>query len=112
MIFTFLISIVFIAELIIAAAILLNLKRLGKAVRNLDLTVNYLKPSLKEVCVLARKISAQVLEITEDFVERQKDSFMNHIARVILSALFLRRFRKSKAFKLISKGLSILEIVV
>lgn len=112
MIFTFLISIVFVAELIITITILLALKRIGKKVRNLNLTLSYIKPSLKEVCVLVRKISGQMVEFTEGFIERQKDNLLTHVARVLLGVLFLRRFKKSKAFRLISRGLSLLEIVV
>lgn len=112
MIFTFLISIVFIAELIIVAAIISTLKRWQKNIRNLNLTLAYLKPSIRDICVLARKISGQIVEFTEDFVQRQKDNVLQNLSRVLLGAVFLRRFKKSKALKLIGKGLSLLEIVV
>lgn len=112
MIFTFLISIVFIAELIIAVTILLNLRRLDKAVQNFNLTISYIKPSLKEVCVLTRKISAQLVEFAQGFIKKQEDLILQNIARVLLGTLFFRRFKKSKVFKLIGKGLSLLEIVV
>ncbi len=112
MIFTILISIVFIAEIIIAWTIISTLKRWGRNIQNLNLTVSYLKPSIGEICVLARKISGQIVEFTEDFVQHQKDTVINNISRLIISVFFLRRFKKSKAFKLIGKGLSLLEIVV
>ena len=116
MIFTFLISIVFVAELIIAIAILSTLKRWDKKVRNLNLTISYLKPSLSEVCVLAKKISAQFVEFSHDFVDKvkrqQEDFLLRHLARIVLGTFFFRKLKKSKALKLIGKGLSLLEIVV
>lgn len=112
MIFTFLITIVFIAELIITLTITSALRRLGRNIRNLNLTISYLKPSISEICELIRKISGQMLEGVNLIIERQKDNILTHIARIILGTLFLRRFKKSKAFKLIGKGLSLLEIVV
>ena len=86
--------------------------RWGKSLRNLNLTISYLKPSIREVCVLARKISGQMVEFAEDFVQQQKENLLQNVSRVILGALFFRRFRKSKVLKLIGKGLSLLEIVV
>lgn len=116
MIFTFLISIVFLAELIIAIAILLTLKRWSKKVKELDSTVTSLKSSLGEICVLIRKISEQVVEFSEDFVARFKQNqekfWINQIAKIFLGTVLFRKFKKSKALKFIGKGLSLLEIVV
>ncbi len=116
MIFTILISIVFIAELIIAVTILLALKRWSKRLRNLNLTLYYIKPSIREICELSRKISAQLVEFSEDFVDKikrtQEEILLRQISRIILGAFLFRRLKKSKALKLIGKGLSLLEIVV
>lgn len=112
MIFTFLITIVFIAELIIAVTIVLNLKRFGNIIEDVNSTIISLNPSIKEVCILSRKISEQMLELTKKIVKKQEDILLQNIARVLLGALFFRKFKKSKVAKVIGKGLSLLEIVV
>lgn len=116
MIFTILISIVFIAELIIAITILLTLKRWSKSLRNINKTLYYLKPSIREICELSRKISAQLVEFAEDFVDKikrqQEEVIFRNVSRIILGTFLFRKLKKSKVLKLIGKGLSLLEIVV
>lgn len=116
MIFTILISIVFIAELIIAFTVFITLKRWSKKVRNLNLTLNYIKPSVHEIVILARKISGQLVEFSQNFVDKvegyREEILFRNLARILLSVLLFRRLKKTKLLKLAGKGLSLLEIVL
>ena len=72
MIYTFLISIVFIAELIIAITLIRYLLRLDKIIilfneKNGDLT-----PKIGEIANLIKKISEQWVILSEEFVKNTK----------------------------------------
>ena len=67
MVYTILISIVFIAELIIAITILQNLIKLDKCIIQLDETISEAKPSIKDISSLLRKISKQWVIISQEF---------------------------------------------
>lgn len=112
MIFTILISIVFIAELIIAGAIIFWLKRICNIVQDLDSTLSLIKPSVKDISVLVKKISGQALEFVNNFVEKQEEAILRNVSKALLGTLLFRKFKKSKVFKLVGKGLSLLEIMV
>ena len=73
MLYTILISIVFIAELIIATASIQNLLRLDKIIINADETVTAATPGIKDISELIRKISEQSIELSENFVQKIKD---------------------------------------
>ena len=77
MIFTILITIVFIAELIITISVILNLLKLDKAVLELNNTIEIINPKIKEVCTLGRKISYQLKELSLRFIEKVKDEREN-----------------------------------
>ena len=77
MIFTFLISIVFIAELIIAIALLKILFNLDKKVLEINLKLVNSKDSINEICVLAKKISVQLKILSQDFVDKVKNKSEN-----------------------------------
>ena len=62
MIFTILISIVFIAEIIITIALVKSLKNFDKKVCELNNTIILLKPQIKDISELSRKISEQLKE--------------------------------------------------
>ena len=123
MIFTFLITIVFIAELIITLAVMMALLRLDKKVLEADSTLDLLKPELKEVCKLVKNISSQVRELSIRFVEKVKEhndnlwtaQFVKLLSGILLWKLnikFIKKFRKSKVAKTLSRGLSLLQLVV
>ena len=56
MVYTILISIVFIAEVIITATIIQNLIKLDRTVIEANSTITEIKPTIKDICALARKI--------------------------------------------------------
>lgn len=123
MIFTFLITIVFIAEIIIAISVILNLLRLDKAVLNLNETIEVINPEVKEICTLGRKISSQLKELSQRFTEKVKDErekfLTDKLVSVLLGALVwkmnikaIKKFRRTKLAKTLSRGLSLLQIVI
>lgn len=123
MIFTFLITIVFIAEIIIAISVVLNLLRLDKAVLNLNETIEVINPEVKEICTLGRKISSQLKELSQRFTEKVKDErekfLTDKLVSVLLGALVwkmnikaIKKFRRTKLAKTLSRGLSLLQIVI
>lgn len=123
MIFTFLITIVFIAEIIIAISVILNLLRLDKAVLNLSETIEVINPEVKEICTLGRKISSQLKELSKRFSEKVKDErekfLTDKLVSVLLGALVwkmnikaIKKFRRTKLAKTLSRGLSLLQIVI
>mgnify|MGYP004650486609 CR=1 FL=1 len=123
MIFTFLITIVFIAEIIIAISVILNLLRLDKAVLNLSETIDVINPEVKEICTLGRKISFQLKELSQRFTEKVKDErekfLTDKLVSVLLGALVwkmnikaIKKFRRTKLAKTLSRGLSLLQIVI
>ena len=123
MVYTILISIVFIAELIITITIIQNLLRLDKAILEFNNTITEIRPGIKDVSELSRKISEQWQILAEDFVEKTKrnseDIMLKHLSKILMSILILnlnfkivKKFRKSKVTKMFMKGWSFLENMV
>lgn len=123
MIFTFLISIVFIAELIIAIALLKILFNLDKKVLEINLKLVNSKDSINEVCILARKISVQLKILSQDFVDKIKDKSENillkNLSKILMSVVLLnlnfkvvKKMRKSKLVKTLAKGFNLIENMV
>lgn len=123
MIYTFLISVVFIAELIIAITILQNLHKLDKKVLELDDTITSIKPSVKDISELARKISEQWQIIAQDFVNKTKQEaenmFLKQLSKALMGLLvlrlnfkFIKKIRDSKLTKALAKGWSLVESMV
>ena len=123
MVFTFLTSIVFVAELIIAFTIFKYLINLDKNIIKSEETLELAKPKLEAITELITKISKQFLELSEDFVNRfkksQEDLYIAYLSKFLLSLLLLKinskainNFRRSKTTKFLSKGLSMLENMV
>ena len=123
MVYTFLISIVFIAELIIAITVIQNLLRLDKKVIELDETISLSKPSIKDISILIRKISEQWIVITENFIDKTKkeseEFFLRRLLKLLLGILvinlnikFINNIRNSKITKIIVKSWSFLENMV
>lgn len=123
MIFTFLISIVFIAELIIAIALLKILFNLDKKVLEINLKLVNSKDSINEVCILARKISVQLKILSQDFVDKIKDKSENillkNLSKILISVVLLnlnfkvvKKMRKSKLVKTLAKGFNLIENMV
>ena len=123
MIYTILISVVFVAELIIAITIIQNLIRLDKVIINLNDTFIETKGSIKDVCVLARKISEQWQILAQGFVDRTKEEseefLYKKLSKVLVSLLvlslnfkFVNKIRKSRITRTFAKGWSILENMI
>jgi uncharacterized protein YoxC len=123
MVYTILISIVFIAEIIIAITLIQVLLRFDKAVLELDETITATKPGIKDICELSRKISEQWEILANDFVEKtKKDSeefLLKQLSKGLMGLLVLnlnfklvKKIRNSKITKTIAQGLSILENMV
>lgn len=90
MIFYFLISIVFLAEIIIGLFLIISLIKADRIVLKYDAIIDELKPSIKEVLVLVRKISYQLVELAP-MVKNKIKSFIFDIivgqAKNLLGAL-------------------------
>lgn len=123
MVYTILISIVFIAEIIIAVTILQTLRKLDKKILELNKTIIESHSSIKEISILARKISEQWQILTTDFIEKVKTNgesiFFKNLSKLLISALALKlnfkiinKIRKSKITKTIAKGWTIIESMV
>lgn len=123
MVYTILISIVFIAELIIAITIIQNLHRIDKSILTINEELNASKTSIKDICELSRKISVQLVIISQDFVNKTKENSEELLLKQLLKSLLgllllssnfkiINKLRKSKIAKTLSKGLSIIELMV
>ncbi|MBQ7764977.1 hypothetical protein IJ384_06405 [bacterium] len=123
MVYTILISIVFIAELIIAVTVIQNLLRLDKKVIELNDIVCESRGSVSDISVLMRKISEQWVVLSRDFVDKTKaDSealFLKQLSKIFLSVFVLKlniklvnRVRRAKATKIFVRAWSLLENMV
>ena len=123
MVYTILISVVFIAELIIAITVLQNLVKLDKVVVSLDDTVIETKEGIRDICELMRKISEQWQILAQDFVDKTKkrseDILLKQLSKILVGLLvlnlnfkFVRKIRNSKITKTFSRAWSLLESMV
>ena len=123
MIYTFLISIVFIAEIIIAVTIAQNLIKLNKKILELDEDLTKIKFSIKDISILMRKISIQIKILAENFVQKTKENsesfFLKQLSKIFISMLLLKfnfnlikKLQKSKFTKIFAKTWLILESMV
>lgn len=123
MILTFFTMIVFIAEIIILIATITALLRLDRAICEINFFVIELKPKLENVVILVRKISEQLVALAPIWVEnfnKAKETFIvEQIQKVLVTFIFwrinvkvIKRVRKSKLVKLISKGFNLLQNMI
>ena len=123
MVYTILISIVFIAELIIAIALLKILFNLDKKVLEINLKLVNSKDSINEICVLAKKISVQLKILSQDFVDKVKNKSENillkEFSKILISITLLnlnfkivKKMKKSKLVKTLVKGFNLIENMV
>lgn len=93
MIFYFLISVVFIAEIIIALAIIINLLKTDKIFNETNAFITEAKPLIKDIMQTTRKLSEQFLELAPKIVTQVKsiitNMIMGHIKSIIGSLTFL-----------------------
>lgn len=123
MLYIILTSIVFTAELIILAAILICLIKFDKKILLINNTLDAIKPKIAEIMVLTNKISNQVFELVQQKIdeirEKFETDFYREISKLMLIFLvwkinrkFVMQISKSKIFKLSRNLLKLLEIVV
>ncbi len=87
MVFYFLIFIVFIAELIITTAIIIHLFKLDRAFIEYNIIIDNLKPDVSEIICTCRKISEQLVELSNEFVKKCKEIFINILSTQLKNAL-------------------------
>ena len=123
MLFIILISIVFVAELIIAGTVIINLIKLDKQIHA---AIQFLEEANPKICGLleiVQKISAQVLELIPIWIENLKQErnkiILNQTRRLISTIIFwsinikvINRLRKTKLAKIAWKGLTLLQNVI
>ena len=123
MVYTILISIVFIAELIIATTVIQYFLKLDKLVLSYNSQIIKLNTEIKQISVLVRKISEQIIVLTQDYIDKTKrnseDALLRQLSKLFLSLFlmkinikFINRIRKSKITKTLAKGLSFIENMV
>lgn len=123
MIYTILITVVFIAELIIAITIIKFLISLDNKIIKNDELLTQVAPSIKDISVLSRKITSQWVILSQDFVDKvKKDSeekFLKLFSKFLVGLLVLnlnfkivKKIKKSKITKSFVKGWSLLESMV
>ena len=115
MIYTFLISIVFIAELIIAITLFSSLLQLDKRILNINSYTIQLSDKIKDIAELIKKISEQWVILSEEFVKnikRDNEEFVLRKFSKFLLSLFvlklnirlIKKLQKSKITKFLVKS--------
>lgn len=123
MVYTILISVVFIAELIIFFAIMQKLFQADKWILNINKKIIEAKSVIKDISVLVRKISEQWIVLANDFVETIKreseELFLQQLSKLLIAIFvinlnfkFAKELKKSKMAKNLIKGFSLLENMV
>ena len=79
MIFYILISIVFISELIIISAVIIHLNKWRRTLRNYNDFLEEVKPKVKDIAIISRKLSEQFKEFAPIFAEQCRRIFTNII---------------------------------
>ena len=113
MIFYFLITIVFIAEIIITAAILIHLAKWSKTFEDLNGFLDEAKPKLKYISKIGLKISEQLTELAPIWVDNLKTAFwkqiLNTLKGVLAGSLLWKLKKRFKISKI--RGLGLLKII-
>lgn len=123
MIFKFLISIVFIAELIIAFAVFNKLYKINKDIIFLNIFLENSKNDLREILILTKKISVQIFTLSRNYVnkfrEQNEINLLNKINNIVLSLLLwklnhkiIKKIRRNKTFKMLSKGFMLVQNMI
>ena len=123
MIFTILITIVFIAELIIGFTLLVNLLKIDCKINKLNQDLLLIQPSLEEICRLIKAISFQIKEMADEYrdeiLKKREEMSVRLLSKIFAGILLwkiniklIRKIRKSKITKTLAKGLTLLQIMV
>ncbi len=87
MLFYFLISIVFIAEVIISLALIIVLVKADKIILKYNEITDEIRPSVKSVMILVRKISKQLVELAPMLSEQIKKILVDFLISQFKSML-------------------------
>ena len=87
MLFYFLISIVFIAEVIISLALIIVLVKADKIILKYNEITDEIRPSVKSVMILVRKISKQLAELAPMLSEQIKKILVDFLISQFKSML-------------------------
>lgn len=123
MVFVILISIVFVAELIIAFSVITNLIKFDKRIKRAAQFLEEAEPRLKELLVVVQKISAQILELIPVWLatlRQERDKIILNQAKSLISTILfwsinikiIKRLRKTKIVKAVWKGLTLVQNVI
>lgn len=123
MVYTILIAVVFIAELIITVAVIQYLLRLDRFVLDCNETLLDIKANINDITVLGRKISEQWVLLANGFTEnvqkKTEDVALKYLSKLLLSILLVKfnfklvkKIRQSKVTKIFLKGWSFFENMV
>ena len=116
-------AVVFIAEIIIAYTLVRRLFLLDKSILHINTVMSGINPEIRDIAVLLKKISAQYVEFAREFeikiINKRNDSVINQLNKLLVALLlmklnfkFIKKIRKTKPFRILSKGLSLLKYVV
>lgn len=123
MVFYFLILIVFIAELIVFAAIMFQLAKFNRFCIKTNEFLNEAKPKIEDIFKLAHGISDQIYELIPIWLQNIKNAgnklIQKQVESLISGLLFwginikiLKKLRKNKIVKVAFKGLTLIQNVI
>ena len=123
MLYTFLISIAFIGELILLFTAVRGLLKLDKMILKLNETITESKPEIKDISTLAKKISGQWVVLADDWADdihkKSEDTVINNLNKILLAVLLwkinskrIKKFRRSKLGKAIKRGFAFVQNMV
>ena len=123
MIFKIFLTIVFIAEIIITIAVLTMLIKFDKKVLSVNDFIVESNPNINDICSLVHKISAQLKDLSIDFVDKlrreQEEAMYNRLLKILTILLLwkinsktINKISESRIAKAFGKGLSFLENMI
>ena len=123
MLFYFFITIVFISQLIIAISLIITLIKFDFKINQINKYISNSKPKIKAVCNLTEKISEQLKDLSEIFVEKfheEKERITLEILKSLMSGILFwsinikvaKRLKKSKILKAAWKGLTLVQNMI
>ena len=123
MIFKIFLTIVFIAEIIITIAVLTMLIKFDKKVLSVNDFIVESNPNINDICSLIHKISAQLKDLSIDFVDKlrreQEEAMYNRLLKILTILLLwkinsktINKISESRIAKAFGKGLSFLENMI
>ncbi len=123
MLFYFFITIVFISQLIIAATLIVVLVKIDCKINQINKSINGSRFKIKDICSLIQKISEQLKDLSEIFVEKfeeEKEKITLEVFKSLMSMILFwsinikvaKRLKKSKILKAAWKGLTLVQNMI